>query len=1178
VRLNYFMLAILGEAAIAVAASAQSTQPSQQETLYCVGYAHLDTQWRWSYPQVIAEFLRKTMEDNFKLFDKYPHYLFNFTGANRYMMMKEYFPEDYAKLKQYIAAGRWFPGGSSMEEGDVDMPDGEGIIRQVLYGNLFFKHEFGKQSSEFMLPDCFGFQASLPSLLAHCGLKGFSTQKLTWGSAVGIPFNVGVWEGPDGNGVVAALNPTPYVSKITTDLSNDPEWIKRLDDDVQRCGVPIDYRYWGTGDRGGAPEENSVKWMEKSVAGNGPVKVIEATSEQMFNELTPDEIAKLPRYKGDLLLTNHSTGSLSSESYIKRMNRKNEQLADAAERACVMADWLGAAPYPLDKLNAAWTLVLGAHFHDTMAGTAVPKSYEYSWNNELIAANQFAAVVQDAASAVIGQMDTRGKGAAIVVYNPLAFDRDDIAEATVTFPGVAPAAIRVTGHEGVVPSQIVSESGNEAHILFRASAPSVGFSVFDVEPAEQAMPARDMRVTDNSLENSRFVVTLNSDGDISSVYDKLNHRQVLSAPARLAFLTENPIQYPAWNMYWEDRKNPPRCYVTGPAQVQIVENGAARVALEVTRYAEGSKFVQTISLDQSGDWVNVATTVDWQTSASSLKAVFPFSFGNPLATYESQTAAVQRGNNNEKKFEVPQQRWLDLTATDGSFGVAVLNDCKFGSDKPDDNTVRLTLLYTPGIKKTYQDQGTQDWGRQVMQYAIAPHAGSWQNVLMPSMGARFNQSLMTFQSPAHDGTLAREFSMLQVDNGAIAVTAFKRAEESNDYIVRVNETTGEDVKGARIEFASLQSATEVNGQEQPIGPATIDNNAIVFDIQHFGLHSFRVKLGPPSSLATAPVSQPLALKFDLDAISDHTNLTAASFDDEGRSYPAEAMPDTLVCEGIKFNLSRPSPLEQSAHTGVTSTAGNPGASNALTCRGQSISIPSGAERVYILAAAVDGDQTGKFTIGKQIEEYRVQDWGGYVGQWDNRVWKGVVPQLTYAWKNRLGGLTPGFVKTDTIAWFCSHRHHPLYGNEYYKFCYLFKYGFDVPSGADSVKLPDNEKIRIFAMTAASGVHDQAVAARPLYDTLTDRGPLEAPAISPPGGTISSSDMIRIDHPLYWKDGDLHYTIDGSEPMVNSPVYLAPFSLDSNTTVRAAEVDDAGHQGPDVTVKFVVSDAGHAATN
>src|SRR5882757_536860 len=152
---------------------------AKEPTLYVVGYAHLDTEWRWEYPQVIQEYLTKTMRNNFDLFEKYPHYIFNFTGANRYRLMKEYYPADFARLKQYVAAGRWYPAGSSMEEGDVNAPSAEAIIRQVLYGNNWFRKEFGKASAEFMLPDCFGFPSSLPTILSHAGIKGFSTQKLS---------------------------------------------------------------------------------------------------------------------------------------------------------------------------------------------------------------------------------------------------------------------------------------------------------------------------------------------------------------------------------------------------------------------------------------------------------------------------------------------------------------------------------------------------------------------------------------------------------------------------------------------------------------------------------------------------------------------------------------------------------------------------------------------------------------------------------------------------------------------------------------------------------------------------------------------------------------------------------------------------------------------------------------
>src|SRR6202521_5876059 len=215
---------------------AQTTNPpdlTKQPTLYVVGYAHLDLEWRWEYPQVINEYLHKTMEDNFTLFEKYPHYIFNFSGANRYRFMKEYFPADFAKVKQYVDSGRWFPAGSSMEEGDVNTPSAEAIIRQVLYGNDWFRKEFGKASSEYMLPDCFGFPSSLPTILAHSGVKGFSTQKLVWGSSApgggpeslektpeGTPFNVGVWIGPDGESVLAGLNPGDYSGGIYGDLSH----------------------------------------------------------------------------------------------------------------------------------------------------------------------------------------------------------------------------------------------------------------------------------------------------------------------------------------------------------------------------------------------------------------------------------------------------------------------------------------------------------------------------------------------------------------------------------------------------------------------------------------------------------------------------------------------------------------------------------------------------------------------------------------------------------------------------------------------------------------------------------------------------------------------------------------------------------------------------------------------
>src|ERR1700744_1532382 len=302
----------------AAALNAQTMQAPNIKTtptLYVVPYAHLDTQWRWEMPQSISEYLLKTLRVNFDYIDRYPHYVFNWTGANRYRLMKEYFPADYARMQQYVAAGRWYPAGSSVEEGDVNLPSAEGIFRQILYGNEYFRKDFGKASAEYMLPDCFGFPASLPSILAHSGVKGFSTQKLNaqWQPAAkvggpdspeqtpeGIQFNVGVWLGPDGKGVIAALNPGGYGSNVYTDISKEPteqpttagpqltseerarltpqqaaatarqrsleqDWVKRIDLNGKVTGVFADYHYVATGDTGGAAQESTVKLLEAIV-------------------------------------------------------------------------------------------------------------------------------------------------------------------------------------------------------------------------------------------------------------------------------------------------------------------------------------------------------------------------------------------------------------------------------------------------------------------------------------------------------------------------------------------------------------------------------------------------------------------------------------------------------------------------------------------------------------------------------------------------------------------------------------------------------------------------------------------------------------------------------------------------------------------------------------------------
>jgi len=1104
-------------------------------TLYVVGYAHLDTEWNWDYIATIGQYLPNTMHDNFALFEKYPHYIFNFSGANRYRMMREYYPADFAKLKEYVAKGRWYPAGSSMEEGDVNAPSAEAILRQILYGNKWFMNEFGKASAEYMLPDCFGFPASLPSILAHAGIKGFSTQKLSSGwqpaphvggvgspeqTPEGIPFNVGLWIGPDGKTVIAALNPLSYTSSVTYDLSKTPpppppaaaaggrggrggrgpseDWPKRVDIDGKLTGIFADYHYVGTGDIGGSPQPDSVRVMEDIVSketdapphpvargrggqpapapeppgppmkyGDGPLNVRWSYADQMFKDiLACCSLDKLPTYKGDLELINHSAGSLTSQAAHKRWNRKNELLADAAEKASVAAAWLGARVYPQERLNAAWTLVMGGHFHDIMAGTSTPRAHEYSWNDDVLAMNQFAGVLADASEAVSASLDTQAKGMPVVVYNPLTIAREDVVEAEVSFPGGMPKAVRVTGPDGVdVASQI-----NNGKVIFVAKAPATGYAVYDVQPAAEAMKGEISHlytgnggVTTTMISNARYTVRIDQNGEIVSIRDRSLDKELLSAPMRLAFQYEKPVQYPAWNMDWEDQKKPPRGYVTGTPKIRIVEGGAARVAFEITRETEGSKFVQTVRLSagDAGNRVEILNDIDWKIGETALKATFPLTASNPEATYNWDIGTLKRGNNEERKFEVASHQWVDLTDKSGQFGTTILTDCKNGSDKPDDNLLRLTLIYTPGVRNSYTYQATNDWGHHEFIYGLAGHKGDWRTEQTDWQAQRLNQPLIAFEASKHAGTLGKTFSLLSVNDSRVRVLALKKAEIGDDWIVRAVELDGANADNVRFTFAGkLVDAREMDGQELPVGGATIDQNALVTNFTPYQIRTFAVKF---TATKLEPVKwHAVTLKYDLATGSVDGEKSSAGFDGKGGSLAAEMLAAKIDYNGVEFRLA---PSNKA---------------NAVVAKGQKIELPPVKfNRIYVLAASADGDQKASFKVGDRAVDLTVEDWGGFVGQWDVRQWApktieqpafpGAADQRPRTRTEQFGemtGIQPGFIKRAEIAWYASHHHLADGTNAIYAYSYLFAYAIDVPSGAKTLTLPDNDEIRVLAVTTA----------------------------------------------------------------------------------------------------------------
>jgi alpha-mannosidase len=1049
----------------------------KDRVLYLVPYTHLDTQWRWDFKKTINVYLKETLEKNFALFEKYHHYVFNFSGAIRYQMVKEYYPEEFKRLKEYIAAGRWQIAGVCVDEADAIVPSAESLIRQILYGGRFFLKEFRKEPVDYILPDCFGFPWSLPSILAHCGIKGFSTQKLRmWSSAAGIPFPIGIWEGPDGESVAAALDPGIYNNIVILPPDRDPRRARRLTKNGENYGVWADYRYYGKGDVGGAPQEISVRTVENSLTQKtGKITVCQSSSDRFFRDLTEEQKNRLPRYCGDLLLTKHSAGCLTSQAMIKRWNRKNELLADAAERAAVMAEGLGI-PYPMQALRKAWLRVLGNQMHDILPGTSLPSCYEYSHNDELVALNTFSGVLTDAAGSIATCLDTSGEGISLVVYNPLAFPREDVVEATISMTGVK--YVEVKGPEGEhVPCQIIARSETDLRIIFLASLPPCGFVVYKIQAIAAPPELKNgLKIDRLALENDSYRISLNEQGNIVSIVSKANGaRELLAEPIQYQFLRENPALFPAWNMTWRDRRKPPIAILAGPAEIEIVEQGPVRVAMRITRRFDRSLFRQHVRLScgDAGKRIEFSDWIEWRSTGCSLKAAFPLTVSAPEATYNWGLGKIMRGNNDPKKYEVPSHKWFDLTDASGEYGVTVLEDSKYGSDKPADNVLRLTLLFTPRrgrLSIMFKDQGTQDWGRHQFLYGLYGHQGDWREGDSERHALRLNQPPSVFTVPASPGPLGKHWSFLRLNSAQVDLQAMKKAEEEDAYILRFKELWGRPAERVTVTLANgIADAWETDGQERRTGPAQLGEGKLTFSLGAYGIKSFAVVPTEGDVQLEKPLNVPVELPFNIraftsDQVPELGELTG------GRSYPEELVPVEFACGGVVFRTGAGRRL------------------NALECRGQTISLPAeDFDRLFLLAAAEE-DTEAPFRLDDVPFSLHLQAREGLIGMWDRRMWnKPMDKQPNYRWWASVTGLERGFIKRDRIGWYTTHMHGPS-GNDAYAYGYMFLYSLPLPSRDPQsargckLQLPERRDIFIFAATLTRGVPDVHPSA-PLYDQL-----------------------------------------------------------------------------------------------
>jgi len=1086
---------------------------AQQKRAYVVSNAHFDSQWNWTVQKSIESYIPSTMTQNIWLIENFPNYNFNFEGAVKYSWMKEYYPDLYAKVKEYVKLGRWNIAGSSWDANDPNIPSSESFFRNILIGQRFYREEFGKECNDIMLPDCFGFGYALPTEAAHAGLKGFTTQKLQWRTNPffgdkKIPFRIGRWRGIDGNEIMAVMDAGGYTTswREGEDLSRSA----RLDKLADETPGAIAYHYYGTGDTGGSPNIRSAAVVSKSVDSDGPIKIISSSVGQIFDEFYPvKNHDEFPVYDGELLMDVHATGCYTSQTAMKKFNRRNEQLADAAERISSVADWAGVIDYPSSEILTCWKRFLWHQFHDDLTGTSIPAVYPFSWNDEIITHTQFEGLIQNAVAGIASQMDTRGKGNTILVYNPSSFDRKDIVEFYVPDDVMTSlsktqllfnAPLSAVSPDGkIYPVQLTSSDSLGHKAIFVANVKPLSLTVFELKPWNPSRQSSSLKVSkgEKMIENNVYKVTLDKNGDISSMIDKRFGREMVQEGKafRLALFTENVSeQWPSWEIQKKTIDSDPVA-VSDSVTISIAENGPVRSSLKVERFFKGSHYVQYVSLSNGAneDLLIIRNEIDWRTKNALLKAEFHTSVDAPKASYDLGIGNIQRGNNVLTSYEVYAHQWADLSSSD--YGISITNDCKYGWDKPDNSTLRLSLIHTP-LSKSVKYQTTQDMGHNIFSYAVRGHAGG---VAAESgvieAASSFNQPLKAYLcEEKHPGVFGKRFSAMNVSTSQIAVKAFKKAEDGDGYVIRVNEMWGKSVDGVQISFpAEVISAEKLNAVEDKLSDAEINDGKLIVSLTKFSPATYRVRLKSPDLVPDRIISQPIELRMNRIAITNDAFNRRGSFDRRGNSYAAELIPDTLEFEGVIFRLindpavnnafvswapmrfrngQRPPqansnpPANNNPPANASKTTTNQQANRPAPGSGpqgfrmpsREIEIPEGEfDHIELLVAACDSDRIVTFKADSAEFKVNVPYFTGFYGSWGRT------------------GYSKSYVKNGRIAYVGTHSHSADKGNNPYVFTYMYR--ICLPA-CRKIELPEVNGIAVFAATAVRKSHKVS----PLFNT------------------------------------------------------------------------------------------------
>jgi alpha-mannosidase len=836
----------------------------QLATFHLTGNAHIDAAWLWPWTEAV-DVVKRTFGTALQLMYEYPQYTYTQSAAAYNEWMAQKYPDMNAEIAQRIKEDRWEIVGGMWVEPDLNMPDGESLVRQLLVGKRWYKQAYGVDVRIGWNPDSFGYTWQLPQIYKKSGVDYFVTQKMTWNDTNQLPFKLFWWESPDGSKVLAYF-PHDYVN-----LNMNPD---RLASDLvaargRATGEMEMMDLYGIGDHGGGPTrailDNGFHWtgpdhitpkyewgtaqsffssIEKQIAPESKEWNYQSIAKGYMPPPAVEGKVDIPTWKSELYFEYHR-GVMTTQANHKRNMREAEVEVLDAEKWASLA-WLDGKKYPGAELTEDWKKVLFNQFHDLAAGSGIGVIYKDAQKDYDVVRWSTNEIGAGALGTVAVRIDTAGKDKdtgeqSIIVFNPLGWERSgDVLVRISDYPqGFA------VGYPSFKwPSSAFSKEFRDGEEVYRipvSNVPALGYQVLHLFRASKGTKYQP---TDGQIakeENGTFhlesslgvlrVVVDKQSGCITSIL--LKEFETIaqgSCGNQLQFFKDTPKDYDAWNV--DPGTLDKQIDVPAKADsVELIGKDSANPAVRVTRTWQNSKFVQTISLQS--DQVDIDNEIDWHETHVLLKAAFPLAASGPFATYEIPYGTIDRAttrNNSWEKaqFEVEAMRWADLG--DGKHGLSVINDSKYGYDAAG-NVLRLTLLRSP----KWPDADA-DMGHHHFHYALYPHAGMWKDALTVRHGYEYNYPLTAVVTTAHAGVLPAEHSFASVGPENVVLTAVKKAEDAQGLIFRVYEWAGKDVTAEFHVPPGATGATVTNMMEVPEGGAL----AVTGDVVKVPIHPFEI--------------------------------------------------------------------------------------------------------------------------------------------------------------------------------------------------------------------------------------------------------------------------------------------------------------------------------------------------